>query len=74
MKQERRTYKLVALHCDCCGRDATEDQTEALEFLSFKDTAGYASRHLGDGTKWSIDLCQDCVYTLLGNFIQRYLQ
>jgi hypothetical protein len=62
--------KVHSVICDCCKIEYT-DIFDIQEFLSFSDTAGYGNRVVEDMTKWSIDLCQDCWYNLLGQFIQR---
>jgi len=61
--------KIHSIICDCCKTEFT-DTINIQEFLSFSDTAGYGNHVVGDMTRWSIDLCQDCWYTLLGEFIR----
>lgn len=62
--------RVKTIICDCCGF-FTEDVMEIQEFLTYKDRGGYSSRHIGDMADWTIDLCQDCVYSLLGNYIRK---
>jgi hypothetical protein len=59
-----------SIECDRCKTTHTNTM-EIQEFLSFRDTAGYGNRVVGDMTRWSIDLCQDCWYDLLGPYIQK---
>ena len=47
------------------GRD---DYVEMQECLHKHDIGGYGSE-FGDGTQWSILLCQDCAYELLSPYI-----
>ena len=66
--------KILWVQCDNCGVTHYNNPSgiyEIQEFLSFSDTAGYGNRVVGDMTKWSIDLCQDCWYDLLGPYIQK---
>lgn len=61
--------------CDRCGKtasylDDTPEVFDAYDFLSFKDTGGYASVHM-DGQRWSIDLCGPCTIEVLGPWIQK---
>jgi hypothetical protein len=62
--------KIHSIVCDCCKTEFTR-VLEIQEFLSFSDTAGYGNRVVSDMTRWSIDLCQDCWYRLLGKYIRR---
>lgn len=64
------TMEPAKVKCDRCGLEAEyDDGIEAQEFLSFRDTGGYGSV-IGDGTTWSIDLCQHCVKAVLGEWIR----
>ena len=71
-----RTYKKVMVEqrqfvsaiCDCCKKEFT-DQIDFQEFLCYHNICGYGSV-FGDGMIMSLDLCQDCVKKLLGDYIQ----
>lgn len=61
--------------CDRCSKTASfqgdcAEVCDAYDFLSFKDTGGYASVHM-DGQRWSIDLCGPCTIEVLGPWIQK---
>jgi len=62
------TKKLSSVICDCCKKEYDDDM-DLQEFLSYYNTGGYSSV-FGDGAVMSLDLCQDCVKKLLGEFIQ----
>jgi hypothetical protein len=53
--------------CDACKKEI--DQLEIEEMLCYRNRGGYNSI-FGDGTEMTLDLCQDCVKRLLGEFIQ----
>lgn len=61
--------KIHSITCDCCN-DTFTHTLDIQEFLSVSDTGGYGNHVIGDMTSWSIDLCQDCWYNLLGKFIK----
>ena len=71
-----RTYKKVMVEqrqfvsaiCDCCKNEFT-DQIDLQEFLCYHNIGGYSSV-FGDGEIMSLDLCQNCVKKLLGDYIQ----
>jgi hypothetical protein len=68
--------QLVAITCDRCQatyrpKEQFADETEALEFLSYEAQGGYGSKFVGDGVRWSLDLCQKCTHDLLGQFIRK---
>lgn len=55
--------------CNRCDHVASyQDGCEAQDFLSFRDTGGYASVHM-DGQRWYIDLCGPCTIEVLGEWI-----
>jgi hypothetical protein len=61
------TRKVTKLVCDRCGHEGYIGESGS-EFLSRHDTGGYFSRH--DGSKIDIDLCEDCTFELLSNWIK----
>ena len=62
--------RILEIECDRC-KVIHDNTMEIQEFLSFSDTAGYGNNVVGDMTRWSIDLCQDCWYDLLGPYIRK---
>jgi len=55
--------------CGCCEKLIdTDDVLETQECLYKRDIGGYASV-MGDGTEWSITLCQQCAKTILGKYM-----
>lgn len=60
--------------CDCCGTstlfpDGTTNWNETQEMLHWRTVGGYGSI-FGDGTEISLDLCQTCLKTRLGDCLQ----
>lgn len=56
--------------CDKCGKDVdADDFVEEQEALFITDTGGYGSVW-GDGTRWSISLCQDCWHRIISPFVK----
>ena len=70
-KEEILMDVVKSITCDCCSRevDVIDGIFEAQEMLAFGTTGGFGSK-IGDGVKWSIDLCQVCTWSLLGKYIQ----
>ena len=66
---EKTVVDVIKLCCDRCGF-VTEDVMEIQEFMSYQDTCGYGNRTFGDMSRISIDLCQDCVKTVLGEWMR----
>ena len=60
--------RVVSIICDCCKKEFDND-IDLQEFLFYYNTGGYNSV-FGDGVSMSLELCQDCVKKLLGEFIQ----
>ena len=54
--------------CDACEREMGD--VEADDALSFRDTGGF-SAPWGDGVTVGVDLCPDCVVTILGRWLKR---
>lgn len=55
--------------CDCCKTCFTANDPGWLEIQSIEFVAGYSSI-FGDGNFISIDLCQDCLKTILGQWLR----
>jgi len=60
--------ELDSVTCDRCGKKITEDDfVEWQELYSIDFIGGYGSV-FGDGSRVSCDLCQKCLYELIGEF------
>lgn len=72
MRTENNPVEVVdAVVCDMCGRETTpDDHVEYLERIRISGTGGDDSE-IGDGTRWSLDICQHCFVERLGEFIRR---
>jgi hypothetical protein len=57
--------------CDRCGRTASHKDAEYKEFLQIGRRGGYGSI-IGDGTDWSLDVCQHCLVDVFGKYIRLY--
>jgi len=56
--------------CDSCGKKWNgNDWGEVQEMLHWENRGGYGSV-FGDGADMTLDLCQDCIKTRLGDCIQ----
>lgn len=63
------TVKMVTgFKCSICGM-ATEDEMETQESHSIIISGGYSSV-FGDGALGRLDICQHCLKTKLGEFIE----
>ena len=69
---ERREVKVIESYtCDGCGKVIDhEDWGESQEMLHWSMRGGYGSV-FGDGTLVTLDLCQGCVKTRLGDILKR---
>jgi hypothetical protein len=54
--------------CDACKKEI-DTEMDYQEMLSYRNRGGFTSV-FGDGVEMSLDLCQDCIKRLLGEFIQ----
>ena len=62
---------LDAIVCDVCSHQFTpEDHSGFYELIRIGGTGGYDSV-IGDGVRWSLDICQNCFVDRFGPFIQR---
>ncbi|KGW75062.1 hypothetical protein Y046_2866 [Burkholderia pseudomallei MSHR2990] len=62
-------YEAVSCTCDRCSRRLTSADMEWHEKLSLSFTGGYTSV-FGDGSRISIDLCQQCLKQVLGPWLR----
>jgi hypothetical protein len=59
---------LHVVECDRCGLDLKFHELERQECLSWQNTGGFGSI-FGDGAMIRIDLCQSCVQSVLGEWL-----
>ena len=73
--EEAYTRKILdTIVCDCCkivyeNDNKLKDVIEIEEFISIDKLNGYGSI-FGDESKMKLDLCQNCVKKLLGEYIR----
>ena len=73
--RQKLQHALDTLVCDKCGITADTD-AEGQEFLSYRDVCGYHAKYdldrvpYADGDLIEIDLCQDCKFELLGQWMR----
>ena len=59
---KKKTVKVVdQILCDCCGQSCTKEVDH--EYATIEATWGYFSEQ--DGTKYSIELCENCFNEVL---------
>lgn len=59
----------VGFQCDSCGDVHHKDNhVETQEAFHYRSTSGYGSL-IGDGTYWTVSLCQKCFLARLGDCI-----
>ena len=59
---------IESVTCDVCQR-TFDDVVELQEMIFIEFIGGYTSV-FGDGTKVSLDICQDCFNIILGNYVR----
>jgi len=60
--------RITAIECSRCKKTATPDDfVEWQEFFTWINTGGFGSVW-GDGTKVSVDLCQQCTHDIFSGF------
>ena len=64
-KVPTQDFALSSITCDRCKQTWQADTVDAAEFTSIDFTGGYGSI-FGDGSQIKLDLCQQCVKTVLG--------
>jgi len=62
---------LDSIVCDICQTEYNyeQDELELQEFISINFTGGYGSI-FGDGMNVKLDICQHCLYMLIGGYIK----
>lgn len=68
---EQRQHQVKVVVCDRCGKSMSEDQPYEgyNNRTQIRFRAGYASL-FGDGNKIEGDLCDACLYQLLGRYLR----
>lgn len=59
---------VVSYTCDCCLK-TEDDDLFYQEWIHLQGVAGYASR-LGDGNRWSLTVCDQCLIDIFGDKIK----
>jgi len=61
---------VVGLKCDKCGKNIDNDDWIGMqESYSIRASGGYGSV-FGDGYEIKVDLCQECLFDLIGDYCQ----
>ena len=66
----KTVQQVVSVKCDRCGKEYDANDLETQEFHHIKFSGGYASV-FGDGTEVECDICQHCLYQMIGEFCKR---
>jgi hypothetical protein len=66
-KVTRTTEEISSVQCDKCGKEYDAGDLEVQEFHHISFCGGYASV-FGDGTQVECDICQHCLYEMIGGF------
>jgi hypothetical protein len=64
-KVTRTTEEISSVKCDKCGKEYDAGDFEVQEFHHISFCGGYASV-FGDGTQVECDICQHCLYEMIG--------
>jgi len=67
--EKREVAFISKIVCDRCNFEELINQPSSLEMTSIAFRAGYGSK-FGDGSLVSIDLCESCLFELLGPWIR----
>lgn len=67
-KQTKRVKVLDEIQCDVCKKHYSVDDGAAQEILHIEHLYGYFSAKFGDMNEIELDMCEDCVYDMLGPF------
>ena len=67
-KQTKTVKVLDEIQCDVCKKLISVDDGAAQEVLRIKHEYGYFSTKFGDLNEIELDMCEDCVYDMLGPF------
>ena len=66
-KVTRTTEEISSVKCDKCGKEYDAGDFEVQEFHHISFCGGYASV-FGDGTQVECDICQNCLFEMIGEF------
>jgi len=66
-KVTRTTEEISSVQCDKYGQEYDAGDLEVQEFHHISFRGGYASV-FGDGTQVECDICQHCLYEMIGEF------
>jgi hypothetical protein len=69
-KVTKAIEEVASVKCDKCGKEYDTNDLETQEFHHIRFRGGYASV-FGDGTEVDCDLCQRCLYEMIGDFCRR---
>ncbi len=67
IKEMIEVEKFQSVECDKCGRVETDNHLEIQEFHHVKFVGGYGSV-FGDESIVECNICQRCLYNLIGDF------
>lgn len=70
-KQEKRTKTVdvpTGVECDVCKKVYDVDDFATQEILSIQKEYGYGSTKFGDMNEIELDICEECVFKLLGPY------
>lgn len=59
-----------AIVCDICLKEIRTNECGRDDIIKLRGTGRFHSP-FGHGTKWSLDICESCLITRLGEFIQQ---
>jgi len=62
--------EITRVQCDRCKKEYCASDFEALEFHQIKFVGGYGSI-FGDGVEVKCDLCQHCLYEMIGQICRK---
>jgi len=70
-KEEVIKKYIETVSCDVCGKkyENDSDDIELQEFHHIRRTGGYGSV-FGDSVTIKCDICQHCLYNIIGNYIR----
>jgi hypothetical protein len=69
--QQVETEVTLLIECDRCHeRVMFEDMMLRQEWVIVGGSGGYGSKHWGDGTSWTADLCEKCQHNIFSPFAQ----
>jgi len=64
---EKTAQEIASVECDICRKEYDAGDFETQEFHHIRFCGGYASV-FGDGTEVECDICQRCLYKMIGDY------